>query len=164
VEPVVLAGLPRSLDSIPVADSGAGLRQVGVPDVLGLLANRNPRLATLLVEETELDAGRVLGEQGEGHAGAIPGGTERMGLARSQAGRHDDDSFFTTPAGRRAASRRAIDSANGRRSRSSIGKGSASDQLGHSFSVPGMLGRSLTARASSSVAVTTTDPASASSA
>jgi hypothetical protein len=60
IEPVALMGLPRSPDSVAKADSGAGLRQVDVPDVLGLLADRNARLATLLVDETELDAGRVL--------------------------------------------------------------------------------------------------------
>src|SRR2546427_9375136 len=163
VEPVDLTGLPRPIDSIAIADSGAGLRQVDVPDVLGLLADRNARLTTVLVEETQLDAGCVFGEQREVHARAIPDGTERIGVAGSQAGRrHDDDSFLTAWAGRRAASRRAMDSASGRRSRSSSGTGRASDQFGHSFTVPGMLGRSLTASASSRVAVTTTDLASAS--
>jgi len=57
---VALMGLPRPLDSIAIPDSGARLWQVDVPDVLGLLPDRNARLATLLVEETELDAGRVL--------------------------------------------------------------------------------------------------------
>jgi len=55
--------------------------------------------------------------------------------------------------------------ARGRRwvSRSSSGAGRASDQLGHSVRVPGMLGRSGTAQASSSVAVRTFDGASPSS-
>jgi hypothetical protein len=82
VEAVAGGGLPGALHAIAVADARPRLRQVDVPDVLGLLGHGDARLAAV-VEQAELDGLRVLGEESEVHARAVPGRAERIGPAWS---------------------------------------------------------------------------------
>jgi hypothetical protein len=62
--------------AVPLARTQVG--QVTVPDEVRLLGEADSLLvAAIGIEQAELDGGRVLAEEGEVHAGAIPGGTER---------------------------------------------------------------------------------------
>src|SRR5262249_27295762 len=162
VEAVALRRLPRAVDAIAVAEPRPHSGQVDVPDLTCLFGHRNARLSSVLVEHAELHAARVLGEEREVDAGAIPGGAGRIGMAGLGTSRAHRRGSFSTADGRRLArNRRAIDRGNGWRWMSPSGAGRASDQFGHSLTVPGIFGRSWTARASSSVALTTTQPPSA---
>ncbi len=64
--------------------------EVGVPDEIGALGQRDPVRFLLLmggIKETKLDLRRVLGEEGEVHSRAIPGGTQRIGVSRPDSHR-----------------------------------------------------------------------------
>src|SRR5437763_10530907 len=71
-----------TFDPEAVALTGADLGQVAVPGERGALAHRDPRLVVLLVEQAELDAGGVLGEQGEVRAAPVPGRAQRKRPSR----------------------------------------------------------------------------------
>ncbi len=60
--------------------------QVAVPHEGGLFAQRHAGFHALFVEEAQLDAGGVLGVQGEVGAFAVPGGSQGVGSAGSEGG------------------------------------------------------------------------------
>jgi len=78
VEPVPARGLPRSVHTISIARPRPRVRQIDVPDVVGVLHNRYTGLLPVVVEEAKLHAGRVLGEQGEVDARAVPDRAKRI--------------------------------------------------------------------------------------
>src|SRR5688572_27934156 len=82
-----MAGLrvPGSVNSIAVHLTGACLGQVDVPYVVRLLGHaRTPDLrgAVSSLEQTKIDRFRVLTEDREVHAAAVPGRTQRVRPAR----------------------------------------------------------------------------------
>jgi hypothetical protein len=83
VEAMPLAGLPRTGDAVAVPLSRTDLRQIDVPDVIRVLNQGDARRLGELgpVEQAQLHAGGVLGEEGEVDAGAVPGRAERIRLA-----------------------------------------------------------------------------------
>ena len=90
IEAMALFGLPGPFHAIPVEEPRPGLGQIGVPDVVRLLGQAHaPLLARGIdgVEEAELDPRRVLAEQREVHAGAVPGRAQGIGRAGLDAQR-----------------------------------------------------------------------------
>ena len=71
----------RAVHAVAVQLARMHVRQVAVPDHVGLLGQRNRQRLDFgvdRVEQAELDAGGVLGEQREVDADAVPGGAERI--------------------------------------------------------------------------------------
>jgi hypothetical protein len=71
-----------AVDPVAVQLARVDVRQVAVPDHVGLLGQRDRHrlgLGIERVEQAELDAGRVLREDGEVDADAVPRGAERIG-------------------------------------------------------------------------------------
>jgi hypothetical protein len=63
-----------------------------MPDLIGLFTDLNLGAlgrVVFVIEETQLDAGRILGEDGEVDAFAIPRRTEWVGLSRPDAHKAD---------------------------------------------------------------------------
>jgi hypothetical protein len=74
-----------TVDAVAVALAGRDPGNVDVPHQVGLLCNADPGQLVITFgtfEKAELDAGRVLGEQGEVHSLAVPGGAKGVGAAR----------------------------------------------------------------------------------
>ena len=82
VEAVARSRLVGAVDAIPVALPGTDAAHVAVPVERGALGQLDPRLAVGLVEQAELDALRVLGEEREVRAFAVPARTKGERLAR----------------------------------------------------------------------------------
>ena len=85
IEAMTLLGLIRSAHPIAVAQPRTCVGQVDVPDVMRVLRHRDLRYLTaawLIFEYAQVDTGSVFGEQGEIDAGAIPGGSQRLGPPR----------------------------------------------------------------------------------
>ena len=76
-----LLGLVRSMDAIAVDGSRPRIRQVAVPDLVGVFGQGYPLDLTIApgVEQAELDLGRVRGKQGEVDAEPVPCRAERVG-------------------------------------------------------------------------------------
>ncbi len=82
VEAVAFLGLPRAVDAEAVALAGADVAEEAVPDEGGALAQVDAvGLLAGLVEEAELDAGGVLGVDGEVGSDGAGLGAERVGLS-----------------------------------------------------------------------------------
>ena len=84
VEPVTFLGCVRPIDPESVELAGLYVGQVAVPDQVGSLSKRDPvggRRVVRPVEKTELDTGRMLGEDREVDAFAVPRRTLRIGPA-----------------------------------------------------------------------------------
>src|SRR5439155_4600888 len=77
VEPVPPFGRVGAVHPEAVALARADAREVAVPGVRGALRERNPRLVVRLVEQAQLHPLRVLGEEREVRAVAVPGRAER---------------------------------------------------------------------------------------
>ncbi len=78
-------GLVRSVHPITVKPAGAGVRQVDMPDLVGLL--RHPEAVNLLlrrggVEDTEIHGGRIFGKQREVDTLSVPGRAQGVGASR----------------------------------------------------------------------------------
>src|SRR5262249_24138913 len=87
-EAVAPGGLVRPVDARAVELPRLDVGQVDMPDLVGLFSQGDPlsfrgRLGR--IEQTQLDLGSVLREKGEIDAGAVPGGTERIGSSRPDA-------------------------------------------------------------------------------
>src|SRR6516162_6891230 len=70
----------RSVHAVAIAQPGPRLGQIAMPDLVRSLPHRDARLglARLGVEEAELDALGMLGEQCEVDAFSVPSGAERV--------------------------------------------------------------------------------------
>src|SRR5687767_14464335 len=71
----------RSMDAVAVELCRMDVRHVAVPDHVGLFGQRNGQrfhVGVARVEQAQLDARRVLGEDGEVDSDTIPGRAERM--------------------------------------------------------------------------------------
>ena len=77
-----------AVDAVAVTLAGADPREVAVPVERGALAELDAFLDAALAEEAQLDALRVLREQGEVRPVAIPLRTEREGLPRPDSTSH----------------------------------------------------------------------------
>src|SRR5262249_52440405 len=77
VEAVSGARLVGAVYAIPVDRAGPHIRQIAVPDLVGVFRQIDPHLAGL-VEQAELDPRRIGGEQCEIDALAVPGRAQRM--------------------------------------------------------------------------------------
>src|SRR5690606_1297242 len=88
VEAMPLVRSVRAVDAIAVQETGPRERQVAMPHLIGVLAklDRRRRGAPVALEKHELHALRVLGEQREVDALAVPGSAERIGAARPDGG------------------------------------------------------------------------------
>jgi hypothetical protein len=76
------------VDAVAVVLTGPDVGQIAMPHLVRLLTDLYFRAlggVVLVIEEAELDAGRVLREEGEVDAFAIPRRTEWVGLARPDA-------------------------------------------------------------------------------
>ena len=87
VEPVAGLRRVRSVHPVAVDGAGAGVRQIAVPDLIGIFGQF---YAIELgpagwVEQAELDLGGIGREQGEIHPQSVPGGPERVGQALGQS-------------------------------------------------------------------------------
>ncbi len=82
ITPQPLGGFVRAVDPIPVSLAGADARQETVVDEGVGFLQFDPGLGVVLVEQAQLDLLGNLGEDREIGAGAIVGGTERIGAAR----------------------------------------------------------------------------------
>ena len=71
------------MHAVPVQLARPDALHVRVPHMARLLGQRDARglLAVDVVEQAQLDAGGLLGVDGEVRALAIPGGSERVGAA-----------------------------------------------------------------------------------
>ena len=65
-----------TVDTVTVKEPRTRLRQIGMPDVIGLLLNVEPchLVRTSWIEETQLDSLGMLGEEREIDSSPIPGG------------------------------------------------------------------------------------------
>ena len=117
VEAVPGGGLVGPVHAVAVELAGLHVGQVGVPDEVGLLGHADAcRLARVLprVEQAELHRGRVLGEEGEVDAQAVPGRPEGIGPAGPDAdGVHRTSSSSATGRWRKTV-RRGAGGARGR--------------------------------------------------
>ena len=83
IEAVAGGRLVRAVDAVAVERAGTRFRQVAVPDLVGIFRQRHPvdLAGAGLVEQAQLDLGRIGREQGEIDAEAVPGGAQRVGPA-----------------------------------------------------------------------------------
>src|SRR3546814_13606312 len=74
------------MHAVAVVLPRANVGQVAVPDLVRVLRQGDALelAAAGAVEETELDLLGMGGEEGEGHARAVPGGPERIGVAGAE--------------------------------------------------------------------------------
>ncbi len=88
VEAVAGGRLVGAVDPVAVERAGARFRQIAVPDLVRVFRQRHPvdLAGAGLVEQAQLDPGRIGREQGEIDAEAVPGGAERIGTARPDHG------------------------------------------------------------------------------
>ena len=84
-------GLVGAMHAVAVDRAGARVRQVAVPDFVGVLGQADAFDLALAagVEQAELDLGRVGGEQGEVDPQPVPRGAKRIGQAFREARRTD---------------------------------------------------------------------------
>ena len=81
IEAVAVGRIVRSVDAIAVELTGADVRQIAVPDLIGPIAKTDlVRLdsVVLAMKQAQLDRGRVFGKEGEVDALAVPRGAERV--------------------------------------------------------------------------------------
>ena len=80
-----LGRLERPVDAITIELAGQHVGQVGVPDFIRVLLQRDPlRFLARVggVEEAQLDLGGMLREQGEIDPRTVPGGAEGVRVSR----------------------------------------------------------------------------------
>src|SRR5262249_13841708 len=85
IEPVARDGLVGTADAISVAQPGPRFGEVAVPDLVVALLQPDTRhlaIARRIVEQAQLDAGRVLREQREVDARPAPRCAQRIGRSR----------------------------------------------------------------------------------
>ena len=86
IAPVTTARRVRAVHAIPVALSGAGARQVAVPDETVHLGQPDPRLPPVTrTEQAQLHTVGHFGEQGKIGPRPVPGSTKRISTARPDA-------------------------------------------------------------------------------
>ena len=88
IEPVTVLGIVRAMDPEAVELARSHVGEKAVPDLVGPFPKQNLVLLDRIVrplEQTELDGGRVLGEDGEVDALSVPGGAEGVGKAGPDA-------------------------------------------------------------------------------
>src|SRR5690606_1775272 len=93
VEAMPFVGRVWAVDAIAVQEAGTCERQVAMPDLVGMLAQRDHRRcgAPVALEDDELDALGMLGEERKVDPFTVPRRTEGVGAARPDrrsAGRH----------------------------------------------------------------------------
>jgi hypothetical protein len=88
IEPVPLLRPVRTMDPVAVQLAGTQFGQVGMPDLIGLLAQLEALLfvSSAAIKQAQLDLIRVLGEQGKIDPFAVPRGAQGIGLARPDSG------------------------------------------------------------------------------
>ena len=92
VEPMTLARLVRPVDAVAVEAAGPHVGEVGVPQEVGPVGERDAlglHGVVRPVVEAEVDARRVLGEEREVHALAVPRGALRVRTPRPDPDRHE---------------------------------------------------------------------------
>ncbi len=87
IEAVAVRGVVVAVDAIAVEQARKDVRQIAVPDLVGVFGEVDPLdLATAVrIEQTELDPLGIGGEEREIDAAAVPGGPERSGAAGTDA-------------------------------------------------------------------------------
>ena len=94
IEAVPLGRRVRAVDAVAVEQTGPRFGQIDVPDLVAALRDGDPSdfaRGVRRVEEAEVDRRRVLAEEGEIDARAVPGGAQRVGAPRARTegrGRH----------------------------------------------------------------------------
>src|SRR5258708_18500134 len=80
----------RTVDAVGVEQVRSRIRQIAVPDAIGVFREADARYLVMpgRIEETQLDPLGILGEQREIDAAAIPGGAQRIRPARPELGAH----------------------------------------------------------------------------
>ena len=106
VEAVAGDRVVRAVDTVPVPLAGADTRDVAVPVERFALALLDARLVVLRVEETELDALGVLGEEREVRTVSVPRRAERERLAGPDLHRQRTSTRFARKSATRCASPR----------------------------------------------------------
>src|SRR5579862_5528311 len=100
IEAMAFGRIVGTKDTISVNESRPGLRQIAVPDLVGLLfqADAVQFSASGLIEQAQLHGFSVFREQGEVNALAVPIRSERIRTARPHDGLSlDDHSFLGRP-------------------------------------------------------------------
>jgi hypothetical protein len=89
IEAVSLLRPIRTMDPVAVQLARTHFRQIGMPDLVGLLAQLDALLflSPAVVKQAQLDLVGVLGEQGEIDSLSVPGGAQGIGFAGPD-GRH----------------------------------------------------------------------------
>jgi hypothetical protein len=74
------------MNAVPVYRAGTGIREVAVPDLVGVFRQLDAfeLLLSIRVEQTQLDLGSIGGEEREVHAQAVPVGAQRERLSFAQ--------------------------------------------------------------------------------
>ena len=74
VETVPIGGIVRSVDPVAIKQAGARIRQIDVPDLVGVFGQFNPRFFVQagVVEQTQLDFLGMSRKKSEIHALAVP--------------------------------------------------------------------------------------------
>ncbi len=85
VEPMPVRRRPRAGDAVAVVLAGPDVGQVGVPHVVRTLRQGDAPLASVAVEQGQLDARGVLAEEGEVGALPVPGRPQRIRCAAPDA-------------------------------------------------------------------------------
>src|SRR6185369_1497277 len=97
-----LFGFVRAVHAVAVHRAGAYAFDIAVPDLVGVLGELDALVLALAagIEQAQLDAGGVRGEQGEVDAFAVPGCTAwvRRTFAQSKSGGHRQRSRPGSPA------------------------------------------------------------------
>src|SRR5665213_4060853 len=90
VEAMAVRRVVGSVNAVSVERAGPQTRQVAVPDFVGEFGQRVTRdlAPSARVEDAQVDALGVGGEEREVDAGAVPVRAERIGAARFEAFRH----------------------------------------------------------------------------
>src|SRR5579872_5570020 len=73
--------IPRTVNAKTVALAGRDVRQIAVPNEAGHLRQIDARLIAFFIEQTELDALRGFGEDGEVGAGTVVSRAERVRIS-----------------------------------------------------------------------------------
>ena len=88
VEAMPVRRRPRARDAVAVVLAGSDVGQVGVPDIVRALRQTDAPLASVAVEQDQLDARGVLAEEGEVGALPVPGRPQRIRRAAPDAHGH----------------------------------------------------------------------------
>src|SRR5439155_22850171 len=81
IEPVSVRGIKRPVDAVAVKQVRSGVRQIHMPDLVGVFRKRDPRLLTIAgaIEEAKLDLFSMSRKDGKIDALAVPRRPERVG-------------------------------------------------------------------------------------